>query len=320
MADSKDEFEEFLVRSHLPAGDRVSPSRSREGSLRDRHRKGHATGQNGIGEAVEGMVAHRPHQPLRHRYSSPSDRDMPLRMRTGSPGTPPATVTVTSPGQHTHTERDFYYCQQPEPNRSEPDGMERPPPPGFLAHLTPGTSPSHQPRRHSNYAELSSGDAEAQPPEDAKGLQNRVLCHMACHVLEDEDWAVGSMRPRISSMPSRPVRRSSHHFPILATLKSAQDVHKVRSFTITPKGVINQGDHYVSSSTSVASTESDATINSNASGDGSPASAHGSQQAHTSSFLRIMVFGEPGVGKRALIQTFLTPDPTVSFGKFNLVM
>ncbi len=133
-------------------------------------------------------------------------------------------------------------------------------------------------------------------------LQDRVLCHLAVSVLDgdDKDWKPGVMRPRVSSMPIWGTHRWSTRSPPLAALKIREDVHKVRSFAITPHGLINQGDLMIAgeSSTSVES-EANATMVSSVPDMNNP--------GHSTSHM-IFVFGEPGVGKRALIHTFTEPD------------
>ena len=150
-------------------------------------------------------------------------------------------------------------------------------------------------------------------PRTTNKLDDRVLSHMAWTMLDDDDWILGDMRPRITSMPSRPFRRSRwgrDHPPSLSQLRRSPipgETHRVKSYAITPKGVVIKGDVYLSrSSTSVASNESESTTH----------SAGSIEQP----VYRVLVIGEPGVGKRALVQSFLSPDSPdnnlSSFGKF----
>ena len=137
---------------------------------------------------------------------------------------------------------------------------------------------------------------------------DRWLSHMTA--TGDEDWDMGAMRPRVSSMPVRSViRRPTSRAPSLVRLRANQspDLHRVRAFTITSRGVVSNGDKYISNS-SVASTESEGLSN----------TSDGSHDTPTPSY-QVVLMGYPGVGKRSLICKFLSAENSTamsSLGKF----
>ncbi len=185
--------------------------------------------------------------------------------------------------------------------RTKPDGAET------CDHLHGRISPTPSDTGYTRITDLPEvgngfGSHHTRPTLHDK-LDGRMLCHMA---VDDGDWEMGRMRPRISSMPSRPAYRMVGKPPVLTFLKAAQDLHKVRSFAITPRGVINQGDKFVSSSTSIASSEGSDIPNHR------PNSRAGTPIITSHNI--VMVLGETGVGKRALIHTFLEPEnsPTIN--------
>ena len=148
----------------------------------------------------------------------------------------------------------------------------------------------------------------------------RVLSHMSWIMLDEDEWSLGDMRPRVSSMPAASLQpRSPLHGPKtppspLAATPRTTPQHKVRSFAISRKGVVSRGDVFVtgSSHNSVASNDSGES-QSNASGGG----------PDLGPTFRVMVSGEAGVGKRALVTSFMSPemDPIAmaSFGEYQLV-
>lgn len=148
-------------------------------------------------------------------------------------------------------------------------------------------------------------------------IHERIMSHMSWVVLEDDDWHLGDMRPRVSSMPAKSLDTSlsasaQTHMPNMGQLKRSQvpEGHKVRSYAITPKGVVKKGEVFVnrSSSTSVASNDSE--------------SNHSNVSADLPVY-RVMVSGEVGVGKRALVHSFLASDSDnldmCSFGEYKIL-
>ena len=160
--------------------------------------------------------------------------------------------------------------------------------------------------QHKNIIELYHQDV--QPPRERcdshdpqRGRRidtpsHRVLCHTAQRLLGDTDWDIGDMRPRVASMPVRALcqRRPPH----IATLKTPVNVHRVRSFIISHRGIVKEGELYISNS-SMASTESNLSTGT---------SNHSGCSGGKVSYHRVIFSGGNRVGKRAIIQRFLLPD------------
>ena len=140
----------------------------------------------------------------------------------------------------------------------------------------------------------------------SNALDSRFLSHMSCVVLDADD-EIGDMRPRVSTEPTRTLSRMSFRskLPLAsqAIKEPPQIVHTVRHFTITSKGsVVSQGEYLCKSSTSLGSCDSGNTTYSAASDDA---------EDYT-----VIFVGDPGVGKRALIDRFLPQENTCHiFGK-----
>ncbi|XP_045107886.1 LOW QUALITY PROTEIN: GTP-binding protein GEM-like [Portunus trituberculatus] len=112
-------------------------------------------------------------------------------------------------------------------------------------------------------------------------------------------------RPRVSSLPEKPYNP-----------RDAEEIYRLRSFSITSKGIINRGDSIISkrsrSNTSVCSTTS---RNSNVEWGRSPfeGSCCGSSYVSSESSLevakyRVVLLGESGVGKSSLVNQFMTSE------------
>ena len=147
------------------------------------------------------------------------------------------------------------------------------------------------------------------PMEKADAFPDRYLSHMTPNFMDDPDWEVGAMRPRVASLPACSPRNRRN--PSMGALRAISDVHRVRSYVISRGSVINQGERYVSTS-SVASTES------------CGASTQSGNSGGATDFHRVILFGTDGVGKRAIIQRFLLPADNnlsnQSFGKWVCIM
>ncbi|XP_071549915.1 uncharacterized protein [Panulirus ornatus] len=129
-------------------------------------------------------------------------------------------------------------------------------------------------------------------------------------------------RPRVSSLPEKPYNP-----------RDAEELYRLRSFSITSKGVVNRGDSLISkrsrSNTSVCSTASRLSASnlsvhtltsrpssrSGRSGERSPfeGSCCGSSYVSSESSLeiakyRVVLLGESGVGKSSLVNQFMTSE------------
>lgn len=123
-----------------------------------------------------------------------------------------------------------------------------------------------------------------------------------------EDFDLGDIRPRTSSLPTR----NNVKKPNLLEIRSAgilyedneHDLYRVRTFEKTAKGLVNRGDSFISRSTnSVVSSGSEFGALSRTSSSTSQASF----TEHTKSY-RILMMGAQGVGKTALTQQFMTSE------------
>lgn len=167
------------------------------------------------------------------------------------------------------------------------------------------TSPPSSPwfsRRHHSFHSSQQDDLRRREGNNSynnntpEAFNERVLSHVADLVLKDTEWEVGDMRPRVASLPAR--HPGTRRLPSLASLRRNSGVHRVRSYVITPHGgVIKEGERYVSNS-SVCSTESNLSAGTTT---GSLTSLSPSPN------YRIILSGQDGVGKRAIIQRFLVP-------------
>ena len=131
-------------------------------------------------------------------------------------------------------------------------------------------------------------------------LDTRFLSHMSCVILDADD-EIGDIRPRVSTEPTRTLSRGSFRSKVPSTSDGVKGkvrlVHTVRHFTITSKGsVVSQGEYLSKSSTSVGSYESGSTTCSAAS--------------DNCEYYTVLFVGDPGVGKRALIEKFLPQEAT----------
>ncbi|XP_011267383.1 uncharacterized protein LOC105258030 isoform X2 [Camponotus floridanus] len=113
------------------------------------------------------------------------------------------------------------------------------------------------------------------------------------------------IRPRVHSLPEKAYNP-----------RASDDLYRLRAFSITHKGVVNRGDSIISrrsrSNTSVNSSR-----NSNVSGEKSPfeGSCCSGQDASTDSDIeetiskyRVILLGDSGVGKTALVSQFMTSE------------
>ena len=117
--------------------------------------------------------------------------------------------------------------------------------------------------------------------------KRRVLAHMH-HVVQEEDWVMGEMRPRVASMPVRPSRNINHSRDLA---RSQVETYMRRKFSITKRGLVKEGDQLVSRS-SVQSINSEK----------SPSSAESQSLKDSLPRHRVMMLGLQGVGKKALLQ------------------
>ncbi|RLU22960.1 hypothetical protein DMN91_005238 [Ooceraea biroi] len=114
------------------------------------------------------------------------------------------------------------------------------------------------------------------------------------------------IRPRVHSLPENAYNP-----------RASDDLYRLRAFSITPKGVVNRGDSIISrrsrSNTSVNSSR-----NSNVSGERSPfdgsccsgqdVSSPESEVEESISKYRVVLLGDSGVGKTALVSQFMTSE------------
>ena len=140
----------------------------------------------------------------------------------------------------------------------------------------------------------------------------RVLCHQACPVPDGEDWSTAEedWRPRVFSMPTR-IRP-----PKLADLKERRAMleaqKKLRSFVITPRGVVQEknndssvlttgmthchaGEHVSCAKKKQQQQQQEAEKDDSAEPGGIPG-------------YRVDILGAPYVGKRALVREFINDD------------
>ncbi|XP_047740208.1 GTP-binding protein GEM [Hyalella azteca] len=114
-------------------------------------------------------------------------------------------------------------------------------------------------------------------------------------------------RPRVCSLPEQ-------YNP-----RACDQIYRLRTFSITSKGVINRGDSLISkrskSNTSVCSTVSRPSSRSGRSGERSPfeGSCCGSSYVSSENSVgitkyRVVLLGESGVGKSALVSQFMTSE------------
>lgn len=205
-----------------------------------------------------------------------------IQYRRGSRDSPGKARRLRSPNVRMDPEGDTREEDKPSP-RVSPNGEE-------------------YPRRPSNFSDTT------------RRRMDRHFSHTGKSLYEDDEWDMGAMRPRVSSMPARTLTKRAR-VPSLARLRSnnSPDMHRVRAFTITSHGVVSDGDKYVSnSSVSVASTESEAPS----------LTPDGSHDTPTPS-LRVLVVGDHGVGKKALIHKFLSSgdsSATTSLGRLLLLV
>ncbi|XP_016909463.2 uncharacterized protein LOC107996090 [Apis cerana] len=116
------------------------------------------------------------------------------------------------------------------------------------------------------------------------------------------------IRPRVHSLPEKAYNP-----------RAGEDLYRLRAFSITHKGVVNRGDSIISrrsrSNTSVNSSR-----NSNVSGERSPfegsccsgqgvgADSTESEEMEEVSKYRVVLLGDSGVGKTALVSQFMTSE------------
>ena len=89
---------------------------------------------------------------------------------------------------------------------------------------------------------VSQDSTDAQSP-----LEERFLSHMPCMMIDrEEEWDIGEMRPRVSSMPVKPFAQNSFRHKVLNLSPPMQEtnIHRVRHFMIDSKGkVISRGEY-----------------------------------------------------------------------------
>jgi hypothetical protein len=101
---------------------------------------------------------------------------------------------------------------------------------------------------------------------------------------------------KLSNIPEEEASAKSGRPPKLAEFKAAaKDIHKVRSYSLTKKGLVNKGEHYVSRSPSELSLCSSSSRDTNVS-------------IMPEEPSKILLLGASGVGKRALIHEFMDSE------------
>lgn len=133
--------------------------------------------------------------------------------------------------------------------------------------------------------------------------------------LDETDWEMGNMRRRVCSMPSY-YRPRDHPNP--------DDLRRVRSFSITRKGVVCEGDLYVSAacpiSDIIGSHHSSRASSCGLLSTGSCTSpATSSESSDIIYHYNVVLIGAAHVGKSTLIQQFIASEHTgvinASFGE-----
>lgn len=126
-----------------------------------------------------------------------------------------------------------------------------------------------------------------------------------------ENFELDEMRPRTSSLPTK----NSYKRPFIKNLRTAgeqhdHDLYRLRTFDLTPKGIINRGDSIKSKSTnSIVSSEGEGYALSVGSSSCSQNSlANSDLSLHTAKPYRIVILGAVGVGKSTIAQQFLTSE------------
>ena len=203
---------------------------------------------------------------------------------------------------------------------------------------------------HTSGSKNEHGDDKSndQPKVELKEILNKeqmptLQSHCSFDVLttkiSDGEWDLGEdeMRPRVSSMPSSYKRtafsqKDKSCMPTTSTCLCGCHLRKVRSFAITPKGVVNEGDVYVTrSNPSLSSLDRCHLLLcktghlSTASSQSSNVSVSGHEQGSTDSCTdgnityQVWVIGKMYVGKSTLVQRFTNEITTfqTSIGKFK---
>ena len=221
-------------------------------------------------------------------------------------------------------------------------------------------SSHHRRRQHciDKYPSLSPPNSSPELPRELWGVipqqqqqqvfkfdQQGVLSPLACRdkrsFQQDGDWILGQPRPRVSSVPSRTALRKTKSAatgagtvptsPTLTQLAarrqafgSGENVHKVRAFAITTKGLVKGGDLLLTRSNPNLETSSSPTYkgcrmparpNSLSSVQGSTGSAlslESNPEPH-----KVFMLGAGGVGKTTLIHKFIASGMSFesSFGE-----
>lgn len=143
-------------------------------------------------------------------------------------------------------------------------------------HPTVEKAPEHHGKTKKKHPEVQAkGDSKSHPRPASKDSKSRP-----------------TYEPPKSKTPARP--------PKLADLKTVKDIHKVRSYSLTKKGLVNRGEHYVSRSPSELSVCSSSSRDTNVS----------IMPVEPS---KVLLVGASGVGKRALIHEFMDPDTMINY-------
>ncbi len=157
-------------------------------------------------------------------------------------------------------------------------------------------------------------------------------------ISEDDEWFMGDPRPRVRSMPSyyrnNDISTAKRELMKEAKQDKSNEFHKVRSFAITKKGVVSEGDVYlgrkIQSLNSLDTGSTFVSFSNHISNCSSPGTGGTCTTCSTESDLggrtrisTVIVCGNVGVGKSTLIGQFITSEHgglATSFGKYNTLI
>ena len=131
------------------------------------------------------------------------------------------------------------------------------------------------------------------------------------NVKAEEEFFLGEMRPRVSSMPTKPSKRFRTQCWKLSQARAQMDRKKVRSFSISKTGMVKEESAElvsVASSGSVLSIDSGTTSNM-------------STPPLQRQILRVVVSGDQHVGKRTMIKAFsASTGPDLVYSSFGKII
>ncbi|BFZ19617.1 hypothetical protein BsWGS_22656 [Bradybaena similaris] len=133
---------------------------------------------------------------------------------------------------------------------------------------------------------------------------------------------LAAQRPRTNSLPNAYLALPDPFF-----LPETGRVHRVRSFKTTSKGLVNHGDSFMASSSSLRSNSSVGSVSdglsrsprrsSHASDDSGTADPQAPSENNNLHSYRVLMMGAPGVGKTALTRQFMTSEYKGTYTESN---